>query len=69
MREVPGKANLWVNPLHLIVLLFVCDTDSSGEISSLHPHPQPPALHSARTHPRTTGTTTPLLHHNHHTAL
>lgn len=30
MQEVPGNANLWVNPLHLIVLLFVCDIDSSG---------------------------------------
>lgn len=30
MQEVPGNANLWVNPPHLIVLLFVCDIDSSG---------------------------------------
>lgn len=29
-REVPGNAHLWVNPPHLIVLLFVCDIDSSG---------------------------------------
>lgn len=29
-QEVPGNANLWVNPPHLIVLLFVCDIDSSG---------------------------------------
>ncbi|KAK5612902.1 hypothetical protein CRENBAI_004857, partial [Crenichthys baileyi] len=30
MQEVPGNAHLWVNPPHLIVLLFVCDIDSSG---------------------------------------
>lgn len=29
-QEVPGNAHLWVNPPHLIVLLFVCDIDSSG---------------------------------------
>lgn len=29
-QEVPGNANLLVNPPHLIVLLFVCDIDSSG---------------------------------------
>lgn len=37
--EVPGNANLWVNPTHLIVLLFVCDIDSSGGDYLSHPAP------------------------------
>lgn len=45
-QEVPGNANLWVNPPHLIVLLFVCDIDSSGGRLGATV-PQLPTLHSA----------------------
>lgn len=41
-QEVPGNANLWVNPPHLIVLLFVCDIDSSGGRLGATVPPAPP---------------------------